>query len=538
MSVLNNEKTLRDYQEEILNEASELIEKGEKSFFIKSAMGTGKTVCLNEICKRFSKGRNLFIGPIESNKAANRDFTVDYDFITYNKLYSIFKNFPDEFKKYLTDYSVIIMDEAHKTGAKLLSKPLHEIKDNGSYDLFIGASAHSRRTDQIHTEKDQADVLFDGNIIGNLDLDYCFENNILTMPEYYYCEAKLSTEIENEIYKIKISKIPVYIKKNLIQNLEAVKLTYENHSSLEKTLKRGLRNYKDRKNLKIVIFIDRINKCERTQQLFNPIFKEIFNNRYIKYYSYFNGTNEEILEEFLSNKGINILFAVDKLNLSLHNEDLNVCIMCRKTTSAIVYEQQCGRVLFKDKPGCIIDIVDNGHTVNSIDYSGAKSVSEYAIKRTRNSNKFTDLVCKEFEVNFIKFEQIISLIKSKNYKNLSVEYKGESNTIKYFTNKYRVVTSDVLYFLSKEIPFNRALEAARTEYYITIKGKEYSASSIAQRFNFNADVVRDRIKNNTFTLTSDMISFFNLKETDKNSFDNISIKIKELETLLEERDNI
>lgn len=537
---MSSEKILRDYQKQIIKEVDNLIKSGEKSFFIKSAMGTGKTVCLNEICKRFSKGKNLFIGPKESRKAVERDFTVEYEFITYDKLYSIYKqkqsNLNNDFDEYLSDYSVIIMDEAHLTGAKLLSKPLHDIKNNGSYDLFIGASAHSRRTDQRHTEEDQADVLFDSNIVGDFNLDYCFDNNILTMPEYYYCEANLNKEIENEIRKIQFSKIPLYIKKNLIDNLQTVKLTYENYSSLEKTLKRGLKNYKERENLKIIIFINRINKKDEVLKLFDPILKEIFNNKDINYYSFFSGCKDSILTDFIKAKGINILVAVDKLNLSLHHEDLNVCIMYRKTTSAIVYEQQCGRVLFKDKAGCIIDIVDNGHTVNSLDYSGSKSESEYVIKRSRGNNRFSDIVCNEFEINYIKFKEIINLIKTKNYKNLSVDYKGENNTIKYFTNKYRVVSSDVFFFMSKDIPFNRALEAARTEYYATIEGKEYSASSLANRFKLDADEIRYEIKNNTFKPNEDMIEFFNI-ETKEESFENISLKVKELKDLLIQRDN-
>ena len=90
---MSSEKILRDYQKQIIKEVDNLIKSGEKSFFIKSAMGTGKTVCLNEICKRFSKGKNLFIGPKESRKAVERDFTVEYEFIhMINYILSINKN--------------------------------------------------------------------------------------------------------------------------------------------------------------------------------------------------------------------------------------------------------------------------------------------------------------------------------------------------------------------------------------------------------------------------------------------------------------
>jgi len=428
------------------------------------------------------------------------------------------------------------MDEAHKTGAKLLSQALEEIKENGSYDLFIGASAHSRRTDQIHTVEDQADVMFDGNVIGNFNLDYCFDNGILTMPEYYYCEATLTDEIEEEIYRLQRSKIPEYIKNNLIENLRTVKLAYENYSSLKKTLERGFENFKDRENLKIIIFISRIDKYEEAKELFSKSINEIFPGKDVYCDAFFSTSNKNNLNKFLERDGICVLFTVDKLNLSLHHEDLNICIMYRKTTSTIVYEQQCGRVLFKDKPGCIIDIVDNGHSVRALEYSGEKSGNgDYIVSSSRHKNSFSERMYSEFTVNYSKFKEIINLIKSKNYKNLSVEYKGESNSVKYFIDKYRVVMSDVFYFLSKEIPFERALEAARTEYYVTIEGKEYSASSLGQRFGINADELRYEISTGNFRLTSEMKEFFNI-QGEEETFEDISIKIQDLEELLKNRD--
>ena len=172
---------LRKHQVEILNQLDNLVENGEKSFFIKSSMATGKTLCLSEFCKKYKDNRKcLVIGPKESYKAFSSDFEPDYDFYNYEKLYSEFKNNPFNFDNvFLNNYSIIVIDEAHKTGAKEYSKPLVKIKEKGNWNYFIGASAHSRRMDQIHTEEDQCDILFDSNMVGDFDLDYCFENNIL-----------------------------------------------------------------------------------------------------------------------------------------------------------------------------------------------------------------------------------------------------------------------------------------------------------------------------------------------------------------------
>ena len=512
---------LKKHQIDILNQLDNLVENGENSFFIKSSMATGKTLCLSEFCKKYKDDRKcLVIGPKESIKAFSSDFEPEYDFYNYEKLYSEYKHNKIKFyDTFLKNYSIIVIDEAHKTGAKEYSKPITLIKEKGNYDYFIGASAHSRRMDQIHTKEDQCDILFDGNMVGDFDLSYCFDNNILVEPDYYYCQATLSQEIEDEIYKIQLSKIPLYIKNNLIENLQTIKLAYENYSSLEKTLIRGLNDYKDLENLKIIIFISRIDLYEEVKNLFEKSLNKIFLNREIHYFRYFSGDNKKNLDNYLNGDGINILFSVNRANLSLHHKDQKVCIMYRKTTSTIVYEQQIGRVLFTNQKGCIIDIVDNAHTVTPIQYSGDKSESSYIISNSRNRT-FEDKVISEFNVNYCKYKDILALIKRKNYTNLSVEYKGETNTIKYFTNKYKKVDSDVFYFISKDIPFDRSLEAARTEYFVKFGEKEYSADLLAKRFNLNADELRYDIKNNIFKPNDEMIEFFDLNNEDLSDISN------------------
>lgn len=526
-------KKLRGYQVNVFNEIENLLSMGEKSFFIKLPMATGKTVCANEFCNRYSKGKILVIGPKESKNAFDRDFDMDFDFYNYELVYSIYKNNAAKFERILNDYSVIIMDEAHKTGAELLSKALMEIKIHGKYDYFIGMSAHSRRMDQRHTEEDQCDVLFDGNLVGNLDLDYCFENNILMEPDYFYCEAKLSEEIESEIRKLQNSKLPIYLKKTLIDNLQAVKLSYDNFSSLDKTLKRGLRDYKDIEGLKIIVFISRIDKYEDVKDLLQFSFNNIFNCD-INYYPYFNNASKKVLNDFLNDGNTSVLFTVNKGNLSLHHPKLRVAIQYRKTTSAIVYEQQLGRVLFRDQKGCIIDIVDNGHTVQPLNFVGDKSPSSYIIDFSHEKNSFKEKVAGEFDVNYCKYKELLSIIRSKSYRNISFDYKGESGTIKHFAYKYRRVFSDIYYFINKDIPFDRALEAARSEQFLTIKDKEYSADLLAKRFNLDADKLRFDIKNGNFKLTTEMADFF---DVDDSNIDNISLKVKELENLLKEKYN-
>lgn len=526
---------VREYQREVLEEIDNLIETGEISFFLKASMGTGKTFMLSEFAKKYKDKRPcLVIGPKESIKAFNKDFEPEFEFCGYEMLYSIYKSNIEDFKKdFYKKYSIIIIDEAHKSGAKEYGKPIADIKKNGSYDYFVGASAHNRRLDQIHVEEDQCDILFDGNLVGDLDLDYCFENKILIEPRYFYCEANLNETIKSEIEKLRRSKLPKYLKTALIEKLETVKLTNENYSSLDKTLRNSLNIYKDIKNLKIVVFISRISDYETIKNLIDKSMQNIFSTP-IKYYSYFNGDSKKNLDNFINNDGINVLFSVNRANLSVHHPDLKVCILYRKTVSAIVFEQQIGRVLSHDTQGTIIDIVDNGHTVKPIQYSGEKLPSSYIINSNRkNTYSFNDIMNNEFELHYCSYKRIIELIKMKKYMNISVEYNGESNTIMYFADKYKKVRSDVFFFLSKDIPFNRALEASRTEYFIKINDKEYSASLIAKRFNINGDQLRFDIKNNKFKLNEDMKEFFDIPD---DSIDEITEKINELNFALAENE--
>ena len=84
--------------------------------------------------------------------------------------------------------------------------------------------------------------------------------------------------------------------------------------------------------------------------------------------------------------------------------------------------------------------------------------------------------------------------------------------------------------MSKDIPFERALEAARTEYYVDFKGKEYSAELLGKKFNINQDELRDLIKNSKFKPNKDMIEFFDLDEDDLQDVDaSVYNFVKEIE---------
>ena len=501
-------KVLRGYQKDILKEIDDLIKRGEISFFLQSAMGTGKTVCLNAFCEKYSKGRVLVISTRDGESAFIRDFTVEYNFFTYDKLYSLYKEDLEEFKRtFLNKYSVIVIDEAHRSGAELFSLPLKLLKEEGKWDFFVGASAHVRRMDQVNSVENQADVLFDGNIIGGLDLDYCFENGILMEPEYYICVPQLDAQMREAAAKIRSAKMPSYVKATLLKEINDIQLSYSNYSSLSKTMEKGFKNYKDFKDLKILVFISRVSNFKEASSVFIKGISEAIgiDSGELNVNSFFGNDSREKLVKFLDEPGRGVVFAIDKCNLSIHHPNLRVAIAYRKTQSAIVYEQQLGRILFRDRVGCFIDIVNNAKTVKPLEYTGADD-EEYNMSGNPRLKvpRFREKISNEFTTHYLKYTEILSIISSRSYVNSIVEYGGEVKTVQEFAKEYQRVLDDTTFYMKRGIVFERALLASRREYYVTIKGIEYSASEVASILKLDPDVVRFDIRKGRFSLMEEL----------------------------------
>lgn len=496
-------KKLRDYQKDILGEIDSLVESGEQSFFLQSAMGTGKTVCLNAFCEKYATGRVLVVSTRDGEIAFTRDFTVEYNFFTYDKLYSLYKEDIDNFKlEFLGKYSVIVIDEAHRSGAELYSLPLKLLKEEGKWDFFVGASAHVRRTDQVNSVEDMADVLFDGNRVGELNLDYCFENGILMEPEYYICVPQLDAQMREAAEKIKSAKMPSYVKATLLKEINDIQLSYSNYSSLSKTLERGFKNYKDFKDLKILVFINRVSGFKEASSIFIKGISEALgiDSSELDVISFLGNDSKEKLTRFLDEPGRGVVFAIDKCNLSIHHPNLRVAIAYRKTQSAIVYEQQLGRILFRDRVGCFIDIVNNAKTVKPLEYTGVDD-EEYNMSGNPRLKvpRFREKISNEFTTHYLRYTEILSIISSKSYVNSIVEYNGEVKTVQEFAKEYQRVLDDTTYYMKRGIVFERALLASRREYYITVNDIEYSASEVASILKLDPDVVRWDIRNGMFS---------------------------------------
>lgn len=99
--------------------------------------------------------------------------------------------------------------------------------------------------------------------------------------------------------------------------------------------------------------------------------------------------NEKTLEDFKkSEEGINLLFAVDKLNEGIHIDGIDGVIMLRQTESPIIYMQQLGRALSVGNKGTplVLDLVNNIENSNYI-YRFVKRVQEVRKKESRNDDK-------------------------------------------------------------------------------------------------------------------------------------------------------
>ena len=88
--------------------------------------------------------------------------------------------------------------------------------------------------------------------------------------------------------------------------------------------------------------------------------------------------------------------------------------------------------------------------------------------------------------------------------NSIVEYNGEVKTVEEFAKVYKRVLCDITYYMKHGIVFERALLAARKEYYIMTNDIMYSASDVASILKLDPDVVRWDIRNGRFSSAEEL----------------------------------
>lgn len=438
-----------------------------------------------------------------------------------NKTKERFKNIITKNENF--DFDLIIFDELHRTGAKEWSKAINLIQEIFPNACLLGASATPRRYDQKDQVDDQVDIMFDGHRCGNISLYKALEAKLLPLPTYVTTMYQLTNELQKKINYINEEKLLSKEQKAiLLDEIEESKINWEKSYGYEKTLNYFFKNSLNKKKpVKIIIFCKNEEHIKEIRKSFDPIFKKIFlkegeaKNLTLNNFTVKNKIeNFEYFRDVTTPNTAHVLYVIDKFNEGLHVKGLNSIIMLRNTESENVYFQQLGRCLAIDGDShpLIIDFINNFNNFSTVKNLWNSLLETTTIERENNNGyNWSD---RDMTVKFYNEAQnaldLFEKIDKSTKEALTVEYKGEKNTIIYFVKKYNKNIFQVKSKLESGLSFETALDLAdyvrdglfyydgeteKLKYHCKKHGKNYKLMehrifelhmSIEEAFNFKA----------------------------------------------------
>jgi superfamily II DNA or RNA helicase len=324
-------------QVEALESLQKLRDNEQKKALLISATGTGKTILSALDVKQFMKtcenANILFIAHTNTIlRQAQKSFKLvlggdkdDFGLVgggknqfdrrfVFANISSLCDKTSDDFNRF--DY--IIVDETHKAGAASYQDLLQKI----SPKFLLGMTATPERTDGADIFKD-----FDYNIAYEIRLRKALDNNLLC-PFHYYGVADLENVSDGQY------DIETLTSRERIDNILL---------SVEKYAQKGVIT-------KGLIF------CSRNEEATK--LSESFNIRGLKTVALSGQAPEKEREQAiddLSAGKLDYVFVVDIFNEGADIPEVNLVVMLRQTQSSIIFTQQLGRGLRKNK--CKEDLV-------------------------------------------------------------------------------------------------------------------------------------------------------------------------------------
>lgn len=405
-------------QEEAMVSLSELRSKGEKRALLIAATGTGKTYLSIFDVKQVKPKRVLYVAHRDMilNKSEHsfktlmgkintgflngnqKDFEADYLFA------SVFTLAKDEtlsqFKKDHFDY--IIVDEVHHAGASSYKK----IIDYFTPKFLLGLTATPERTDGFDIF-----ALFHNNIPYEIRLQKALEENLLC-PFHYYGLSDLT--VNGEIIDDK-SDFTKLVSSERIQHIEHAIKRYKSNDIPVKGL----------------IFCSRIEEAKELSSALN-------NDGFFT--TYLTGENSDSEREKtiqrLENDDdpLQYIISVDIFNEGVDIPCVNQVVMLRPTQSAIIFVQQLGRGLRKDKSKNYVSVIDFiGNYENNffipIALFGDNSYNKDNLRRALSSGSSCIPGTSTIQINEIAKQKIFDSISQTSFKQLKL-LKDEYNKLK------------------------------------------------------------------------------------------------------------
>lgn len=495
-------------QKEALENLKLLRESEDKGLLI-SATGTGKTYLSAFDVKNLKPEKMLFIAHrktilrkakytfenIISNKKMaiyGEESIVDADYIfamvqTLNK-----KEHLEKFSKNYFNY--IIIDEVHHSGAKTYQSIISYFKP----DFLLGMTATPERSDDFDIYR-----LFNHNIAYEIRLYDALRENLLC-PFHYFGVSDITVDGECIDNKTSIKNL------TLEQRIDHI---------IEKSRYYGYSGEK----LHGLMFVSRVEEAN--------ILAEKFNERGIKSIAltgeHGDNTRENAIEK-LENGEIEYIITVDIFNEGIDIPCVNQVILLRPTESSIVYIQQLGRGLRKNK---------NKEFVVVLDFIGNYEKNFLIPTAISQNNSFDKDFMKKFILNgtnmipgesSISFEEIV---KERIFENIN---KTNFSTKKNIEHDFNLLEKQ----LGRTPMLNDFFTRNMIEPSVILKfRKDYDSVLKALRPNTEFGVLSEIEKNFLTFLSSFFTPAKRIHEMVilQESIKNVKIPLKEVEDILEKK---
>ena len=332
-----------EMQQSFIENFKKLREQDNRGLLV-SATGTGKTFAAAFVMKNINAKRVLFIvhreqiarQALETFKiifgnsrtyglltGKNKNIEADFIFAT---IQTISKS--DVFKSFSKDcFDEIIIDEVHRAGAKSYLT----IIDYFEPTFYLGMTASPDRTDSFNIYE-----LFNNNIVYEVRLKEAMENNLLC-PFHYFGISDLIVDGET------LDELSDFTRLTSDKRVDHIidKINYYGYSG-------------DR--VKGLVF------CSSKREA--QILSDAFNSRGFRTTSLTGEDGQEKrekeIEKLIADSGdiLDYIFTVDIFNEGIDIPEVNQVVMLRPTQSVIIFIQQLGRGLRKNKDKDFVVIID------------------------------------------------------------------------------------------------------------------------------------------------------------------------------------
>lgn len=273
---------------------------------------------------------------------------------------------------------LVILDEAHKAGARATSQALEKVLSLCPGAHVAGMTATPERMDLVNV----VNKYFGGHTTSPYTLHDAISGNICYRPWYVFCSHtqedvwKASSEAKKQILCTTPETRPA-----LEETLRAREIQIADLSRMDRIIEKTCSQYaKDPDSMRFFVFFANFAHMDENAADVASWFMDAYPSLDVTT-TEVSSRNKETREnaEFLSTPlmphTIQLIYTVDMLNLGYHTDDITGSVFYRGTNSGNIFIQQLGRNFNSKWPAIIFDVVDNLHRQSLYQVLGERSTA-------------------------------------------------------------------------------------------------------------------------------------------------------------------